>query len=121
MDVTTWELYWIFQLDAIGSLLSGLAVSSIVLGIIIFAMGCSECDDNSHENDGWKRGLKLQKLAFTVIPLCILISVINTLLPTTKSMVAILAIPPVINNEQVQQLPTNVLNLLNKKLEELAE
>lgn len=38
--------------------------------------------------------------------------------PSTKDIAAIYLIPKIVNNEQAQKLPANLLSLLNKKLEE---
>jgi hypothetical protein len=40
-------------------------------------------------------------------------------IPTTKQMAVIMVAPKVINNEQVQKLPNQVLELANEWLEEL--
>lgn len=41
------------------------------------------------------------------------------LIPTTKEMVAILVVPKIANNEKIQQLPDNLLNLVNDWIKEL--
>lgn len=46
---------------------------------------------------------------------------INILMPTTKQMAVIYIVPKVINNENLQELPTNVLNVMNKYLSDLAD
>jgi hypothetical protein len=45
-------------------------------------------------------------------------SLIVCLIPSTRSAIAIWAVPKVINNEQVQALPNNALKLVNAQLQE---
>lgn len=59
------------------------------------------------------------------IPKCIILSIIGAAIigfiaiciPSTKTAIAMAVIPPVINNEQVQKLPDNVLGFINEYLE----
>ena len=42
----------------------------------------------------------------------------SVFVPNSKTLIAMVTIPPVINNEQVQQLPENVLGFINDYLKE---
>lgn len=42
----------------------------------------------------------------------------SMLIPNSKTLVAMVTIPPVINNEQVQQLPENILGFINDYVKE---
>ena len=41
--------------------------------------------------------------------------------PTTKEMVAFIAVPKIINNEDVQEIPPNVAKFMNEKLKSWME
>lgn len=47
----------------------------------------------------------------------IIAGIIALIIPSTKTALAMAVIPPVINNEQVQKLPDNVLGFINEYLE----
>lgn len=59
------------------------------------------------------------------IPKAIIMAIIGAVImgfiaiciPSTKTAIAMAVIPPVINNEQVQKLPDNVLGFINEYLE----
>lgn len=44
--------------------------------------------------------------------------IFTQLIPNSKTLIAMAAIPPVINNEQVQELPENVLGFINDYLKD---
>ena len=47
----------------------------------------------------------------------IIAGIVALIMPSTKTALAMVVIPPVINNEQVQKLPDNVLGFINEYLE----
>ena len=47
----------------------------------------------------------------------IIVGIIALFIPNTKTALAMAVIPPVINNEQVQKLPDNLLGFINEYLE----
>jgi len=48
-------------------------------------------------------------------------TLLTTFIPSTKELVAIYAIPKVVNNEQVQAIPEKLLELANLKLDDLIQ
>ncbi|MFA5706852.1 MAG: hypothetical protein WDA41_10895 [Candidatus Neomarinimicrobiota bacterium] len=120
-----WTMYWITRLDAISVLFCFFAVMA---GIFLFAFlvmsiyHLSESeerynDDESrlthiHKAKSWVKFAKISGVTFVVM------SLIVCLIPSTRSAIAIWAVPKVINNEQVQALPDNALKLVNAQLQE---
>ena len=117
--ITGTEIYWITRMDnirvAIGVFLTIWAF--VTLGVSIGCFICSIWPDNEKE----KHMAELLR-RFIIIPtwalLCCLISAI-VLIPTTKEVCAIKAIPIIVNNEQVQELPNKVVELANEWIDEL--
>jgi hypothetical protein len=100
------------MLDNIGTFLGVLFTVWIFLFVIsgfVVAIGINEND--------WSK--KLVVLPISAFIIASLILIIGTFLPNTKQMAVILVAPKVINNEQVQKLPNQVLELANEWLEEL--
>lgn len=61
---------------------------------------------------------KLSSKSFKGFVLLFSLVIISQLIPNSKTFIAMVAIPPVIHNEQVQQLPENVLGFINDYLKE---
>lgn len=105
--ITSTKIYWLLMLDNIKMFSSVICVIFFIIGCIILQMSV---DDNS-------RGMWLWWIGHSLM-FCFLL-VFSVLIPNTKQMAIILVAPKVINNEQVQKLPNQVLILANEWLEEL--
>jgi len=105
--VSAWELYWLLKLDDIRHFLISISVilaSGGLFGIFIWKM----------EFNG-KGNIKAAIISLlVVVPM---LSITATLLPTTKQMAAIYVLPPIINNEKVQQVPNDLLDILGLSIE----
>ena len=73
------------------------------------------CFDCGSDCDEIKRGKKWLKrfIAVLIASLTLLL-----IFPSSKTLVAMYVIPPIVNNEQVQQLPSDVLTFLHNYLME---
>jgi len=108
------DIYWITRLDAVIGLWVALGIIAAVMAFI----ACFEAlwyFDDKESGKGWK-GIKYGVLC-TVLSLICWGGVAFT--PSTKQMCAILAIPHVLNNERVQDLPNQVLDLAHEWIKEL--
>ena len=113
--ITSWDIYWITRLDNITALAVG---ATIVLSVVfvlsgIFIPMASDCFDISE--NVWKLIKRIFKVLITIW--CISVFV-NAACPTSKELVAIMFVPKIANNEQLQQVPENALKLINSKLKE---
>lgn len=61
---------------------------------------------------------RLSSKGFKGFVLFFLLVILSELIPNSKTLIAMATIPPVIRNEQVQQLPENVLGFINDYLKE---
>ena len=104
--MTTMQLYWIVKLTDIQLFFCILGSCTITAGIIsVIAIALGE--------------ERLSKLFSWVTITGIVLAFIGTLIPSTKQMAAILILPSVINNEQIQEMPAKLLELGNEWIEEL--
>jgi apolipoprotein N-acyltransferase len=110
--ITSKQMYWLLMLDNIGTFLG----VSFIVWIILFVISGVVVAIGINEND-WSKKLVIFPISVFIIASLILI--IGTFLPNTKQMAVILVAPRIINNEQVQKLPNQVLELTNEWLEEL--
>ena len=101
------ELYWILKLDDIwGGLMCFCCI--FATAAIIFLFVFLETKRNIY---------KLHIAIFSIFAITIIAAM--TLIPSTKQMATILVLPSIINNEQVQQLPHEIIDLSMEWIEEL--
>lgn len=74
----------------------------------------------SDEIDGKEHEVynRLSSKSFKGFVLFFSLVILSQLIPNSKTLIAMATIPPVIHNEQVQQLPENVLGFINDYLKE---
>lgn len=109
-----WTIYWITRLDAIYGIGVVMIIFTAALGI------CGLClapivKDILDNHDDRNRPLVINIIKYIVVSMIIGI-LISCFVPTTKEAIAIWAVPKVLNNQQVQQLPDNALKLVNEQL-----
>lgn len=112
--ITESEMYWLTRMSHLhsgvfwaGFFIAIAAAVSTMLSLCIYA-DVSEKD-----------GIKLFIPSIICLILSILVAVSSAFIPTTKEMCAIKAIPVIVNNEQVQELPNKVIELANEWIDEL--
>lgn len=99
MTITPFEMYLLTRLDALG-------FSFFMFGVIgTLAVVAT--------------GVNIKRWAFWFLPIPIGFLLLSVLTPTTKQAAAIIMVPAIVNNEEVQKLPDNILRLANEWLEEL--
>lgn len=91
------------------------AIGAVVcLGMsFIYRVGLEE---DSEKEEKVLESLARKSFSFFVVFAIILTS--SVFVPNSKTLIAMATIPPVIHNEQVQQLPENVLGFINDYLKE---
>jgi hypothetical protein len=123
-EITGWDIYWITRLDLVKVASLSIMVISIVVTILIL-IGCAmhaDFDQFSHSDacvvrKGWRK--KFIGFIRFAIPTAFLCCMVFVFTPTSKELCAIYVVPPIINNEQVQELPSRILDLGVEWLEEL--
>lgn len=107
MTITPFGIYLISLADNLSIFAFVISTISCITVLTCIAAGVSapECYKNSCR--------KIRKLAvigfFISLPISIFI-------PSTKTLIAMYTIPPIVNNQQVQQLPANLLKFANDYL-----
>lgn len=110
--MNSWILYLITRLEGItvfetaGIVISGMGCAALLIGLIIGTAEDFDC-------------LPSIKKYLKIAAICVFsFSFLRVFTPTVGEMAFIYLTPKVINNEQVQKIPENVLKLLNVKLEQ---
>ena len=103
--ITSWDLYWITRLDQIEFFLCLIFFVGALVLIVIAAMSAADNDERP-------------KWALKWMYILLAIGLITIFIPNTKTMVAILFVPKIVNNETVQQIPENAAKFIDMKLKE---
>lgn len=111
--ITPIETYLILQLDSINKA-SG--ISSMVLGIALVVAAFLRTIDNIDFNQDTLHSLQ-KFLRRGAVVFCFLV-LLSTFLPSSKNMAATILIPHIVNNQEVQKLPQELLGLLRGLIQE---
>lgn len=113
MHLSPWVMYLILQLDSISGFTLALALLAIVAAVILLIMGGVDAHANPEEwtsreyRSNAERSLARapvllsagKKLACTAV----FFALVTALLPSTKAMAAIVVLPAIVNNQNVQK------------------
>lgn len=111
--ITPWAIYLILQLDSIINFFSAVVfISSLItVGILIPVIyAISESQIELYK--------KLKPFLINSVISLAIFSIIFTLIPSTKTALAMYTIPDILNNKKVQAIPDKALDLINQKLDE---
>ena len=109
-------IYWIVMLDNISDFFKTISMFGLVFGTASTSLPYISYYE--WHKKYFKLCLSVPILVFSVWVFSIIGAVFT---PTTKQMIAIITIPKIVNNEQIQEMPDNALRLINQKLKEWAE
>lgn len=113
MEVTAFNIYLFGVLLELRHLFGTVMIFAIVGGIVAFFMTPVICD-----MDDAKLAKTIKKIFLTAL-IVLLIGVIGkSLSPSKEIATAMFIVPPVVNNQKVQELPENVLDFVNSWLKE---
>ena len=116
--ITESELYWIFKLDDIRTLL-GLCTALLTLASIIsIVMTVAQAESDMLDDGEWRQG----RFARCVIYISTIVSMLAvTLLPSTKQMAALKVIPAIVNSDIAKDVSSDAKELYKLGLDALKE
>jgi hypothetical protein len=117
-----WYIYLFTRLDAIKSFLYIPSIFLLIFGAFFIICGGviwhlakeSPMLESSQEKLIWAPKL-VEKYGPIFLCVSFFLGAINTAIPSTKEVAAIIILPKIANNETVQEVPNNVATLLNEK------
>ena len=118
MEISPWLVYWLMQLDSICNFVRFIAVlGSILLAVLItFRIVFKVYAEQDEEaKTFYTVTTPLYKFSSIIIPIFILL---NLFIPNTKTVAAMVLVPPIVNNEQVQQIPDDILTFVRSVIKE---
>jgi hypothetical protein len=118
MEISPWLIYWLMQLDSICKFVDVVAFLGSLALVILMAIR-SGCESAPSYDTGAKAfynaTTKIYKFSCVIIPIFVLL---NVFIPNTKTVAAMILIPPIANNEQVQQIPDDILVFVRSIIKE---
>lgn len=117
--ITESELYWIFKLDDIRDLLTGCTIILCIISVLLIVMTIAQAYDGDLFDDiPWRRSAFARLAVYITL---IVFSVVLVLLPSTKQMVALKAIPAIVNSDTAKDVPSDVKALYKLGVDALKE
>lgn len=114
MEVTPFTVYLIGQLDEIIWIFKRIAFLSFAGSAVSFYAYI--LFDSDSERAMRKSIFRVFVVAVSV---CLVSGVASVITPSSRTAAAMLVLPPIINDQDVQQLPKSVVKLANKKIQEV--
>ena len=115
------EYFLIYLIETVDGLIEIFSIigsiGAIGCLVLFFSFRLQETDyyTNEKEKDTFR---KTTSKVFKGFVFFLVLFIFTQLIPNSKTLIAMTMIPPVINNEQVQELPENVLDFINDYLKE---
>ena len=102
--ISPWLIYFIGIADKVGEVFAFISIALFSFSAFLFIGVIEEQLD-----------INTFKKYVLIASICGLIAIFT---PSSKTVAAMVVIPPIVNNEQVQQLPNNVLEFINDYLKD---
>ena len=116
--LTAWEVYWVIQADQIAKVLAVSAIAaSVVMAVGLIPLFLSFCENEiSAKAAHW-----IRHAWFLFCPLTVLLITATSLMPTTKSVSAIIILPAVANGQDVAGQANEICELANQALMDMVK
>lgn len=119
--------FWIYLIGTLGSIKTSLSFCVFLLFIVVVGSGMFLAviygqtdlfERTKEEQEKRSTLIKIfKRILITSSIIWILLGLFCTFLPTPKTVVAMVTVPAIVNNEEVQKLPKNVISFVNEYLE----
>lgn len=118
--ITESELYWILKLDDIRSLLTGCTIVLSIISIVLIIMTIVQTYDVEplFEDSDWRRSIFARLAVYITL---IVFSISLVLVPSTKQMAAIKAIPVIVNSDIAKDVSSDTKELYKLGVSALKE
>lgn len=117
MEISPWLIYWLMQLDKICDLVHFIAFfGPLVMTILIVMRTVWKIDEHSYSSErAYNATTPISKPFYVFVTIFL---ILNTFMPNTKTVAAMILVPPIVNNEQVQQIPDDILTFVRSVIKE---
>lgn len=102
-------VYWVGIVDKIDRLFDSLSTLSIIFGVAMVIYCLITLSDGDNDNKFLPKAKKYATILLSVGSLALML---QTFIPSSKTLAAMYVLPPIVNNESVQALPSEVLDFV---------
>lgn len=131
--ITPSDVYWITRFDGLRGLFSSVAAVAFLGSAALLIIGCIQRCETRIENvnneswsykwapdkDAIERGKLLHRQLRWSIPILLVAASAQALIPTTKEAVAMVVVPKIANNEDLQGLGSEFVTMAREWMQEL--
>ena len=115
--ISAWELYFILQMDSIGTGICGLGLAAGTVALVYGFAGALMRDSyNSEHNGKWERGVKVHKTTVKLGVLAAALLFTSSFIPSTRTLAAMVVVPAIVNNTAVQKEAGELYQLAKQAL-----
>ena len=118
--ITPTQMYLITRLDSIHCVFGVAIIPAMILAGIAALIGLLNYASGFGDKDR-SFGARLLRMSLRVFAICVVASIFEALIPTTKEMAAITVVPRIANNERLQEAGNRLFDLATAWMEELAQ
>jgi len=111
--MTEMELYWLLKLDHIRSFFETSVFVLFLGGLILLLVVSINLSEGNIESKKWLF------IPMSMLLMALLSGISVALIPTTKQMACIVVLPKIINDEQVREIPSKIVDLADSWIDEL--
>jgi hypothetical protein len=125
--MSAWTIYWVMQLDSIGSYTTflTLAIGAALVLLTIFGAMNRHLSNTFPELDVSKQerssGEMMHRIARRLIAPFLIISAVATFIPSSRTAAAVVILPAITNNEQIKKEAGDLYGLAKQALTNLAK
>lgn len=121
MYLSPFLLYLVFILDSINTATTVIAILSLIGCGLMFAVGaaCTHSDYRPMGTEQQQTWAKAKKIGWRFGILGVFFMLLSTLIPTSRQMAAIIVLPAIVNNENVQKEAGELYQLAKQGLTKL--
>ena len=115
MELTPFAVYLISQLDEFIWIFKRIAFLSFAGSAVLFWAFILFRVGSDSERAISK---SIFRVFIVAVSVCLVSGIASVIMPSSRTAAAMLVLPPIINDQDVQQLPKSVVKLANKKIQE---
>lgn len=117
MEISPWLIYWLMQLDSICTFIDIVAFFGSL--ILFFATVIRIGWKTEYRYGAYEKLYEITTPYYRIISIIVPIFIlVNIFIPNTKTVAAMLVVPPIVKNEQMQQLPEELLTFVRSIIKE---
>jgi hypothetical protein len=119
--ISAWDIYWVMQLDGIGCTLTFFTIATTITAAAFMGFGALAtdrgCYPSKDQDAAWWR---LKSTAKRLCIAAVMLGLVNSFIPSTKTAAMMVVVPRIANNEAIQREAGDLYGIAKGALRNLA-